>query len=364
MNAAVVSSYDVPPRYRTFEEPVAGEGEVLVNVSAAGLHPIVKALANGTHYGSTGVLPFVPGVDGVGRLADGRRVFFGVARSPFGTFAERTVAAAAMYLELPEGLEDAVAAGLANPGMSSWAALKARAKFVAGESVLILGATGVAGQLGGADCEAAGGEEGDCGGTESGGAGEVEGAGGGCGDLAGAGDGVRWWRRFAGRLRVMGGCGAGLSLGCAGGELCWRRLRRRGCRMSSPRIRFVQIGNSAGPTITLAGATLRSSGVELLGSGFGSASLTEIFAAVGEFFKEAAARPFDVEIKTVALKDVEAVWGEAEKGDSGCVSALSAVPPPPSILRKVFKAGALSPDFGVRRSKKSYKMGLVAAKYS
>ena len=160
MNAAVVSSYDAAPRFGSFEEPVAGEGEVLVNVSAAGLHPIVKSLANGSHYGSTGVLPFVPGVDGVGRLADGRRVFFGAVRSPFGTFAERTVASGKMCLELPEGLEDAVAAGLANPAMSSWAALKARAKFVAGESVLVLGATGVAGQLGGADCQAAGCEEG------------------------------------------------------------------------------------------------------------------------------------------------------------------------------------------------------------
>ncbi len=71
MNAAVVRSYDAPPSYTTFDEPVAGEGEVLVTVTAAGLHPIVKSLANGTHYGSTGILPFVPGVDGVGRLEDG-----------------------------------------------------------------------------------------------------------------------------------------------------------------------------------------------------------------------------------------------------------------------------------------------------
>ena len=47
MNAAVVRSYDVPPSYTTFEDPVAGEGELLVTVTAAGLHPIVKSLANG-----------------------------------------------------------------------------------------------------------------------------------------------------------------------------------------------------------------------------------------------------------------------------------------------------------------------------
>ena len=147
MNAAVVDSFDAPPQYTSFAEPVAGDGERLVSVTAAGLHPIVKALAKGTHYGSSRELPFVAGVDGVGRLEDGTRVFFGVARSPFGTLSERSVAANWMCLPLPEGVDDVTAAGIANPAMSSWVALTARAKFVAGESVLVLGATGVAGQL-------------------------------------------------------------------------------------------------------------------------------------------------------------------------------------------------------------------------
>ena len=138
MNAAVVQAFDAPPRYASFADPVAQEGEVLVTLTAAGLHPIVKVLANGTHYASTGELPFIPGVDGVGRLEDGTRIYFGAARSPYGTW---------MRLPLPAGLDDATAAGIANPGMSSWVALTARAGFVAGESVLILGATGVAGQL-------------------------------------------------------------------------------------------------------------------------------------------------------------------------------------------------------------------------
>jgi NADPH2:quinone reductase len=96
MNAAVVEAFDRPPRYAEFADPVAGNGEVLVRVNAAGLHPIVKSLANGSHYGSSGDLPFVPGVDGVGRLEDGRRVYFGTTRSPYGSFAERGVTASWM----------------------------------------------------------------------------------------------------------------------------------------------------------------------------------------------------------------------------------------------------------------------------
>src|ERR1700735_4820166 len=106
MNAAVVHAFDAPPRYTSFVDPVPEDNEKLVKVTAAGLHPIVKALANGTHYGSTGVLPFIPGVDGVGRLPDGTRIFFGVARPPFGTFAEKTVTGAATYIPLPDGLSD------------------------------------------------------------------------------------------------------------------------------------------------------------------------------------------------------------------------------------------------------------------
>ena len=105
MNAAVVHSFDAPPRYTSFAEPVPVEGERLVTVTAAGLHPIVKALANGTHYGSSGELPFIAGVDGAGRIEDGTRVYFGVSRSPFGTFAERARRAVPALIPKPDLLK-------------------------------------------------------------------------------------------------------------------------------------------------------------------------------------------------------------------------------------------------------------------
>jgi NADPH:quinone reductase-like Zn-dependent oxidoreductase len=312
MNAAVVSSYDAAPRFATFEEPVAGEGEVLVTVSAAGLHPIVKSLANGSHYGSAGVFPFVPGVDGVGRLVDGRRVFFGAVRSPFGTFAERTVASGAMCLALPDGLEDAVAAGLANPAMSSWAALTVRAKFVAGESVLVLGATGVAGQLAVQIARRLGAKRVVAAGRNPVALEKLKGLG---ADAVISLEQEKAALVEAFRAEIAGGVDVVLDyLWGAPAESVLAAIAQKGLSHASRRIRFVQIGNSAGATISLAGATLRSSGLELLGSGFGSASLAQIFAAVGEFFKEAAKAPFDVAIKAVPLQDVEAVWGEVEKG--------------------------------------------------
>jgi NADPH:quinone reductase-like Zn-dependent oxidoreductase len=142
VNAAVIHASGEPPQFEQFSEPVPAENEVLVQVLAAGLHPVVKALASGSHYGSTGGVPFIPGVDGVGRLDDGVRVYFAMVRRPYGTMAERAVAPRSMCWPLPAGLDDTTAAAIANPGMSALLGLSRRAKLVPGESVLVLGATG------------------------------------------------------------------------------------------------------------------------------------------------------------------------------------------------------------------------------
>lgn len=66
MRAAVVSSFDRVPAFGEFEEPVVGQGEVVVEVRAAALSRLVQGQAAGAHYSSAMRLPFVPGVNGVG----------------------------------------------------------------------------------------------------------------------------------------------------------------------------------------------------------------------------------------------------------------------------------------------------------
>jgi len=293
MNAAVVHAFDALPHYTTFADPVAGDGEKIVKVTAAGLHPIVKALANGTHYGSTGELPFIPGVDGTGRLEDGTRVYFGSARSPYGTFSERAVAPDWMCLPLPDGLDEVTAAGIANPGMSSWAALAERAKFVAGESVLILGATGVAGQLAVQIAKRMGARRVvACGRNPP----ALE-----KGKRLGA-DAVISLEQdhdvLVAAFRRELGAGVDVVIDYLWGQpagCVLEAISQKGLKHKTSRIRFVQVGQSAGKTITLAAATLRSSGLELLGSGFGSASLDQIMQAVREFFKVAAVKLFQAD---------------------------------------------------------------------
>jgi len=313
MKAAVIHSYDAPPRYGSFEDPVAREGERAVTITAAGLHPIVKSLANGSHYGSTGEFPFVAGVDGVGKLEDGSRVYFGVSRGPFGTFAERGLAANWLCLPLPDAVDDVTAAGIANPGMSSLLALTARAKFVAGESVLVLGATGVAGQLAVQIAKRMGARRVIAAGRNP----EV------LEKLKGMGaDAVISLEQEHGALvaevrREWAADGVDVVLDYLWGkpaEMVLEAIAQKGLRTATSRMRYVQIGESAGRTIALPAATLRSTALEMLGSGFGSASLDQIKPALEEFFKLAAIEPFQFETKVVPLREVESLWGAKEQG--------------------------------------------------
>lgn len=147
MKAAVLHELGSEPRYEDFAEPVAQDGEALVRVRAASLKSVDKQMAAGSHYASPKELPTVCGVDGVGTLEDGSRVFFGGPRKPFGTMAERTIAPRAFCFPIPDAIDDATAAALPNPGISAYLVLTHNARLASGETVLILGATGVTGKL-------------------------------------------------------------------------------------------------------------------------------------------------------------------------------------------------------------------------
>src|SRR6266404_4327918 len=147
MKAAVVKMLGQPPIYGDFEDPQPVAGETRIAVAAASLSPLARARASGAHYSADIALPFIAGVDGVGRRDDGQRVYFLLPRAPFGAMAEWTVVPQALTLPVPDEIGDQQAAAIANPGMSSWAALVERAHVRGGETVLINGATGASGQL-------------------------------------------------------------------------------------------------------------------------------------------------------------------------------------------------------------------------
>src|SRR5271156_3299048 len=147
MKAAIITAAGKTPAYGDFNEPIARSGEEVITVSASALSQFSKSRSSGSHYSADGVFPAVAGADGVGRTADGRRVYFVLPEAPYGALAERSLVRSERCVPVPDGLDDTTAAAIANPGMSAWVALLERASLQPGETVLVNGATGTAGRL-------------------------------------------------------------------------------------------------------------------------------------------------------------------------------------------------------------------------
>ncbi|EKF74794.1 alcohol dehydrogenase [Alcanivorax hongdengensis A-11-3] len=145
MKAAILDALGQLPRLGEFDEPDLLAGEQRVSVRCAPIKPLDRAIAAGRHYSSPKTLPVVCGMDGVGELADGSRVYFNTLRRPFGAMAER--APAALRVPVPAELDDALAAAVVNPALAAWLPLVWRGDMQPGETVLILGATGAAGKV-------------------------------------------------------------------------------------------------------------------------------------------------------------------------------------------------------------------------
>src|SRR5260370_18983977 len=114
MNAAVLHAFKESPRFEQFSEPIAEENEVLVHVRAAALKPVDEQLASGSHYSAFRELPVVCGMDGVGCLDDGTRVFFARPRPPFWSIAQRAIVSPSHSFPIPDNIYDDIAAAIVN----------------------------------------------------------------------------------------------------------------------------------------------------------------------------------------------------------------------------------------------------------
>ncbi len=308
MKAAIVQGPGRAPVYADFPAPVCGEGERLVKVTAAALTQLARGRASGAHYSSSGAYPFIAGVDGVGRLEDGGRVYFLLPRAPYGAFAEEAAVGAGQCLPVPDDLDDVTAAAIANPGMSSWAALVDRAKLAPGETVLVNGATGTAGRLAVQIAKHLGAKRVIATGRNPEALASLAAIGADATIALSADDAAleRSFRGvFADRVDVVLDYLWGRSA-----ELLLTGAAKAGPR--SPEIRFVQIGAAAGGQIALRADILRSTPIEVMGSGLGSVPGPRFLAAIGAVFAAAKPAGLRVATRTVPLARVEQAWSEAE----------------------------------------------------
>jgi NADPH:quinone reductase-like Zn-dependent oxidoreductase len=307
VKAAIVHQFGSAPQYGDFDDPVPQEGEVVVAVHAAALSQLVRGQAAGRHYSSGSKVPFVPGVDGVGQLEDGRRVYFAFPRAPYGAMAQRAVVKRSMCIALPDDLGDVAAAAAANPGMSSWAALTERAGFQRDETVLINGATGAAGRLaiqiskylGAKKVIATGRNQRSVEGLAALGADEII-------MLEQSPQALE--EIFRGNIRASGVNIILDYLWGASAQSLLAAVAGHGSENGEPRIRYVQIGSIAGQTINLSASVLRSSGLDLMGSGLGSVSNAGLLRSIAGLMKAMIPGKFLIEFQAVPLSQVETAW--------------------------------------------------------
>jgi NADPH2:quinone reductase len=311
VKAAVLEGIGKAPKCEEFEEPEAGEGEALVRVLAASLKPVDKQLAAGTHFASPreADLPLICGTDGVGELEDGTRVFFGGCRTPLGAMAELTVVPKAFCFPLPAGMDDDTAAALPNPGVSAWISLTHRAKLARGETVLVLGATGVTGQLAVQTAKLLG-------------AARVVGVGRNERVLARLGDlGADATIQMdqapetlkEAYLSEMGDSGFDVILDYLWGEpteAFLAAITKSEFAVAGKETRLVQVGESAGATIKLPAAVLRSTAVTILGTA-GIPPREVLFDAMREVMKRGAMGELRIETERGALAEIESLWKHA-----------------------------------------------------
>jgi NADPH:quinone reductase-like Zn-dependent oxidoreductase len=239
----------------------------------------------------------------VGQREDGSLVYFVLPDTIYGAMAEQTVIDLRRSVPLPAGADPIALAAAMNPGMSSWVALRRRIDFQRGQSVLILGATGSAGQLAIQIAKHLGARS-----------------------VIAAG-------RDAEKLAALGDLGAdqtvaltgptdevAANLGAAAADVdlvldyLWGQpteqaimplLTHRADR-SKPLL-WVQLGSVAGENITLPSAVLRQANIQFLGSGQGSVTAAGIVATLPALAQAITDGTFRIDAITRPLAEVEAI---------------------------------------------------------
>jgi NADPH:quinone reductase-like Zn-dependent oxidoreductase len=307
MHAAVVGTPDATPVYADFPDPAQQPGREPLRLVGAGLHHVVRGLASGRHYGSNQSYPLVPGVDAVARTGDGRLVYTGLARPPWGTMAERLVTP--FEVELPSGADPlAVAAGM-NPGMSGWMPLIARRKEVGAlGTVLVLGATGMSGSLAVRAALALGAHRVVAAGRDPEALERLRGLGAVTVPLADVQPAA--WAAALGA--AVAEAPPALVLDFVWGpvaEAAFAALGEAGAGdHEAGDIDYVQIGSLAGTEAALPAALLRSRRIRVIGSGAGSVSKAQMIAEIPDIIAHFADGTFDAPYTVYPLSRVGEAW--------------------------------------------------------
>jgi NADPH2:quinone reductase len=308
MRAALVHELGATPAVEQASEPVRGRGQALVEMIAAALNPVDLAIVGGVFYGGHPPLPFAAGREGVGRVieadgfAPGTHVY--TLKAATGSLAERFLVDEAQAWALPAEADPVVAAALGIAGMAAWVAVEERARLVAGERVLVLGATGTVGSIAVQAARLLG-------------AGRI---------VAAGRDAERLERAHRLGADAVVHIGDGTDLEAAfreafsdGGpdvviDPLWGAPALAAMRMAPMNTRLVNLGQSAGIELTLPSATVRGKRLQVIGHSVFETPLDVMRAAHLALLGHAASGELVVELETHPLDDVSDAWLSEKAG--------------------------------------------------
>jgi NADPH2:quinone reductase len=294
MRAAVVEALGDVPVIEEFTDPT---GDDVAEVVAAALNPFDVVVAAGQMPARLPSPPFIAGVEGIARLADGSLSFFASPRLPFGSIAELVPLAGTDTATVPAGLDPALAAALGVSGSAAWLSLSATGRLAPGERVLILGAEGQVGQLATQLARLLGASfvVGAVRSDES-------------RDLvlehgADAVVSTADLDTLSERLRAVVGDGVDLIV-----DLVWGPVIAHAIDVARLRARVVQVGNAAGAAGTLAAPIFRNKLVSILPHTNWSFSSAERVAAFEQLASYANNGELRLDVERVPLDDAASAW--------------------------------------------------------
>ena len=147
MQAAVIRRSGATPALDQFADPQPGQGVSVGTLVAAALNPLDIAIVNDQFPPRRLQPPYIAGYKAVVRLGDGTCCYLTGPPAPYGTLAELVPVPDSAGFPVPAGLDSCLAAALGVAGIVGWVALDYRGHLQPGETVLVLGAGGSAGQL-------------------------------------------------------------------------------------------------------------------------------------------------------------------------------------------------------------------------
>lgn len=353
ISVAVLNTCGQAPVIVRRPAPVAAEGSLTIEVAAVPITPLDLLCASGQSYFGTPRTPYVPGVQGVGRLADGTLVWFATAagmRPGDGSMASSVTVTAEDVVRLPTDapLDPHLIAALGLSAVAAYAALH-RAGGLAGNLASDLAggrgpglAGGSGGGLGGGSGDGSGGGlEGDSGGGEQV---VVLGAGGVVGQAAVQLAKLGGARRVIAVARSQHSLGRAAELGAdaivpllAGDTVDDLATRLRAAadgpvdlvvdpvfgvpaaaalRVLRPGGRLVNLGSAAGATAPIDSATLRGGSLQVIGYTNNALSAAERAAILTTIAGHAAAGRLTVDHEVTPFEDVTSAWERQATGQA------------------------------------------------